>query len=108
VGLDGFSLMGGNGSKGDGGAGVPVSAKPCAKASRRLSGEGSTWRMVERVLYAVLGRSGDAGAVRGRTCVACMLFGSLIDSAAFSGSVGAAGSAGSRSGVRSGVGGAAA
>jgi hypothetical protein len=99
-------LKGGNGSKGDGGAGVPVSAKPCAKASRRLSGEGSTWRMVERVLYAVLGRSGDAGAVRGRTCVACMLFGSPIDSTAFSGSVGAAGFAGSRFGVRSGVGGA--
>ena len=101
VGLGG--LKRGNGSKEAGEAGIPVSAKPCAKASRRLSGEGSTWRMVERVLYAVLGRSGGVGAVRGRTCVACMLFGSPIDSAAFLGFVGVAGSAGSRSGVRSGV-----
>lgn len=29
--------------------------------------------MVERVLYAVPGRSGEAGAVRGRMCVALML-----------------------------------
>jgi hypothetical protein len=65
-------LNGGKGSKEGAGAGpgVPPSAKPLANASLRLSGEGWTWRIVERVLYAVPGRSGDAGAVRGRMWVA--------------------------------------
>lgn len=64
---------GGKGSKEGPGAGAPPSAKPLVSASRRFSGEGSTCRMVERVLYAVPGRSGEAGAVRGRMCVALIL-----------------------------------
>jgi hypothetical protein len=61
-------LKGGNGSKEGAGAraGVSLSAKPLAKASVRLSGEGWTCRIVESVLTAVPGHSGDAGAVRGR------------------------------------------
>lgn len=64
----------GNGSMEEPSADVPSCAKPWANASLRLSGEGSTWRIVERVLYAVPGRSrsGEAGAVRGRICVARM------------------------------------
>lgn len=57
---------GGKGSKEIPAAGVPLSAKPLVSASLRLSGDGSTCRIVERVLYAVPGRSGEAGAVRGR------------------------------------------
>lgn len=55
------------------GAGVSLSAKPFSDASLRLSGEGSTCRIVERVLYAVPGRSGEAGTVRGMIWVALML-----------------------------------
>lgn len=80
-------LKGGKGSEegaGDG-PGVPPSAKPLANASLRLSGEGWTWRIVERVLYAVLGRSGDAGAVRGRMCVARILSGSCVGTAVSTG-----------------------
>ena len=43
-------LNGGKGSKEVVGAGGPLSAKPLASASLRLSGDGSTCRMVERVL----------------------------------------------------------
>jgi hypothetical protein len=43
-------LNGGKGSKEVVGAGVPPSAEPLASTSLRLSGDGSTCRMVERVL----------------------------------------------------------
>ena len=54
-------LKGGKGLKEGAGAraGVPLSAKPLAKASVRLSGEGWTCRIVESVLTAVPGHSGD-------------------------------------------------
>lgn len=63
----------GKGSKEGSGACLTPSGKPLASASLRLSGEGSTWRIVERVLNAVPGRSGETGAVRGRMYVARML-----------------------------------
>lgn len=90
-------LKGGNGSKEGFCAGVPAFAKPFTNVSLRLSGEGSTCRIVERVLNAVLGRSGDAGAVRGRTCVARML------SVSSTGSVCSVDSAGSIDSTVSGV-----
>ena len=74
-------LKGGNGSKEDPNAAALLSPRPLVNASLELSGEGSTWRIVERVLYAVPGRSGDAGAVHGRICVVRISSISSADSA---------------------------